>query len=532
MIERVIENWLTSVNERQYQIQFCQLLAAEGETVVYVSKHGPAELGKDVITIDPNGIPKCYQLKRGDVGLQDWRGFEGEVNQLVEIDPNNPALPLNAPRHQSYFVTNGTLSDPVLNAIAQRNLTWAKRGYGPLMCTQKHELVTRFRDASGHYFPILPVDAKSFLELYTANGDAPLDKEAFAGFVERLLKVQEQTASALDVRRAAASSVLFTNYALQNQTIEKNHWAVFEGWVITGAAILALAKKHDTPESFWSYSFELCFEQAQDALMMLCDECRNHEFNFVQGSPFSDGYIFRVRMTILAGLLSGLRLSLTETGGDDRQQSQIRYIDEFLLAQQDKMQLWGESAVPYFILATLGLERRGHHALAEAKLVQLIRTICSINGKGAVRPGMTNPYWTIERSLRLALGLELINREEFVGFSYTLQSLIHMLARRGLKQTLKRMWAPITEIDFATLIFHERHEWLVWKANSVTLDTRFPNRPESWRELLRAANETDSGNMPEILLNRPSFMPFFLLVYHHRCHPALVKHIDLWSTSR
>ena len=40
LLARVIENWLTSVNERQYR----------GETILYVSSHGPYEKGKDVIT--------------------------------------------------------------------------------------------------------------------------------------------------------------------------------------------------------------------------------------------------------------------------------------------------------------------------------------------------------------------------------------------------------------------------------------------------------------------------------------------------
>ena len=65
MIERVVENWLTSVNERQYQIPFCQLLAAEGETVVYISPHGQREQGKDVITLGRDRAPCAYQLKLG-----------------------------------------------------------------------------------------------------------------------------------------------------------------------------------------------------------------------------------------------------------------------------------------------------------------------------------------------------------------------------------------------------------------------------------------------------------------------------------
>lgn len=111
--------------------------------------------------------------------------------------------------------TNGIISDPVVNAITQRNLTWAKRDYGLLVLIQRDELVARFQDAYGKYFPLQPVDIKSFLELYTADGRASLEKENFAGFVEGLLEIVEGKPSHLDVRRATASSVLFTNYALQ-----------------------------------------------------------------------------------------------------------------------------------------------------------------------------------------------------------------------------------------------------------------------------------------------------------------------------
>ena len=58
--ERIIENWLTNCNERQFQIPFCQLLTAEGETVVYVSPHGQRERGKDVVSIGIDKVPCAY----------------------------------------------------------------------------------------------------------------------------------------------------------------------------------------------------------------------------------------------------------------------------------------------------------------------------------------------------------------------------------------------------------------------------------------------------------------------------------------
>ena len=46
LIGRIVENWLTSATERGYQLAFCQLLAAEGEELLYIATHGPFEKGK------------------------------------------------------------------------------------------------------------------------------------------------------------------------------------------------------------------------------------------------------------------------------------------------------------------------------------------------------------------------------------------------------------------------------------------------------------------------------------------------------
>jgi hypothetical protein len=344
------------------------------------------------------------------------------------------------------------------------------------------------------------------------------------------LNIAEDNLTPLDIRRAAASSVLFTTYALQNHTAANNHWAIFEGWVITGAAILALATKNDTPSAAWSYSFDLSFEQAHSALEALVKECEERNGRYVQGSPFSDGYVYRVRMTVISGLLAALRLSAGTDRHEDTKNS-IAFIDGFLLTNYNKLQLWGEGAVPFFILTALGLERRGHHALSERLILQLITTICTVNGKKSSGVGLTNPYWSIEQSLRLLLGLESHNTEEFLGTSYTLQSLVHMLVRRGLKQSLKRLWPLLTTMDFASLVFRDAYEWLAWKAKTAVLDTRPPNQPEHWDTLLNVAEKPDSANFPEVLIARPSFIAFLLLVYPHRCHPALVRCLDQWATS-
>jgi hypothetical protein len=102
LIERVIENWLTSANERQYQIPFCQVLESEGESLIHISTHGPFELGKDIITIGLDKVPRVYQLKGGNVGMGEWRQFKTELDQLVEYEIDNPEIKTRK-RHIPFF---------------------------------------------------------------------------------------------------------------------------------------------------------------------------------------------------------------------------------------------------------------------------------------------------------------------------------------------------------------------------------------------------------------------------------------------
>lgn len=63
MIERVLENWLTKANERSFQVPLCHALAAQGHRVVHLSRHTGIEMGKDILTVAPDGVPCAFQLK-------------------------------------------------------------------------------------------------------------------------------------------------------------------------------------------------------------------------------------------------------------------------------------------------------------------------------------------------------------------------------------------------------------------------------------------------------------------------------------
>ena len=108
MIERVIENWLDSSTEREYEFGFSQVLISKRYTIVSKSSHGPGEHGKDLICADLAGRYHAFQLKTGNITLDYWRRIRGEIEELVELPIEHPNVPA-ATQFTPYLVTNGQI---------------------------------------------------------------------------------------------------------------------------------------------------------------------------------------------------------------------------------------------------------------------------------------------------------------------------------------------------------------------------------------------------------------------------------------
>jgi hypothetical protein len=266
LLGRVIENWLTSVNERQYQLPFCQVLAAEGETILYISTHGPFEKGKDVVTRHPNGEIRAYQLKAGDIALGAWRDIYGEIVNLVELAielPGNTVISEFVP----YLVTNGELTDAVLEQVRAANVTWEHRGINKaLRVVQKGELFERFRSSHGAYLPHQIEDFRTFLELVLRDGSAPAEKQKAAQLIEHVLPAHPEKENSPAIKRAAASLVLLAAYITGPASLASNHWCAFELWILAAAYILYLTEKSGKAQSACQISFDICEMAAEGAL--------------------------------------------------------------------------------------------------------------------------------------------------------------------------------------------------------------------------------------------------------------------------
>jgi hypothetical protein len=520
VIERVVENWLVSANERQYQIPFCQVLASEGETIIYISPHGALEQGKDVITIGPNKTPCAYQLKAGRVNLGAWQKIKGEIDELVELPISHPSIN-SRQKHRPYFVTNGVVGDTVLNRIESTNKIWKKYNPNPLGLIQKDELVARFIKAHGSFLPRETKDFNSFLDLIVSAGSGPFEKEKLASFLESVLLIRTSNHSTpRDVGRSVSSAVLLTSYIVQGCERAQNNWAIFEAWIVVASYVLATACKHNAPQKWWIKSFELCELAAVRALESLVNECASNETMFTQGNPFTDGSVYSTRITILAGSLSSLSLYHRLRSNKWEQSS---FVHNFLTEYIKYIQIWGESGAPYITMAALELEQHGHHAASEQLIGGLVNTIVTLNGsKGR---GLPSPYYAPENAIRLLYGMDPTNAEIFTGHSYVLEALIEFLTRRLRRNLLEHFWEKITRVQFTWFRPGEDWEWFCWKSKSGSLDQRMPKTPQSWAELVEKA-EKESINLPMMLQERPHFALFFCIVFPHRFGVGCLRLID------
>jgi hypothetical protein len=388
-------------------VPFCQLLTAEGQSVVYISPHGQREQGKDVISIGSDRTPSAYQLKGGRLALSDWRKFKGEIDELVEYPIDYPGI-TNRRLHRPYLVTNGSVSDAVLSAVRSANAAWKRRKHPALQLIVGSELVIGFVSSHGSYLPREPKNFKLFLELVLESGKSPLDKAKFARFLESVLPLRTTQAPAMrEIHRAVASATLLSSYILQSCELEKNWWAIFEGWVLTASYCAALSCKYSAKEHWWESSFKLCELAATRALDNLCQECRSNDTQLIEGDPLTDGHFYPYRVTILLGLLSALNLYRLLRGETRPEEDFLR---RFLKENIKNVRMWGESTIPLFVETGLQLEKFGDQWMAENLMVQLIDGITRANSRQD--RGLPDPYFGAEDSLRLLYQLDKDNPAE------------------------------------------------------------------------------------------------------------------------
>lgn len=529
MIERVVENWLTNVNERSFEIPFCQLLTSEGYEVVHMSRHGPFEQGKDVIAIAPDGTPCAYQLKgapkSGRITQTQWaREYQEQAVRLIEIPIRHPAIDRNLPR-RVFFVTNGELDEEVRVEIADRNLDAERRNLPILETVCKEQLLSRFLKIHTNFWPSNLETLRELLEFFLVDGKDCLNKGKFAQFLEAILISTSQTSKSAHNRLLCSVAVL-TSYGLSAFEAQENHVAVFEGWTIYIATLTALVEKESLPKKYWKPSLDIANTARQKALIDLCLEL-NECGHFVEGNVLYDQPFYRGRITWLVGLVSALALS--------HQQSNFPLPDkldgwfkDFVRQNKNKMEMWGEGAVPQFLSLIWYLETITATLEPVDWLTVMIKGISESNRYSREKKvGLPDPYIGFPEVIEIRHGIgDTINRYDFAGLSYTLDGLMQLLAKRNWRRRMADLWPNITRLQFVEFVPENSADYCLWHLDKGNLKQTMPSTPQSWQALRQKAEEINCAPIPQLFVDSPELLLYHILVYPHRCTSDIMKYLD------
>jgi hypothetical protein len=527
MIEKLIENWLINVHELGYQIPFCEVLLTEKYSVLHLSRHGRGEHGKDVIARDHKGRLFAYQLKEGDITLNDWRTIRGEVEELVRL-PVSTTLPTLTTResHTPVLVTNGELRGDAaasINAFAEQ---WQRDGAHLLQVIQKHELLNQFIRAHGNYLPTALQDFRKFVELYVSNPWDGLPRKDFAEFLTKLIAPSIVSGRGKKTKRAIESMVLIGSYVIEAYERANNHVAAAEGWTIIGCNIFHIVEREHLPAKSYEQSLNLVWLGVSRNLRKLRAELldRNHfvEPNLILGET---DFIRGVRTLITLGWVAADSLNRKQEEAEDADDSKILKLIKQVLPT---LVVTGEADWPAIVSLSLFLEKRLGASFCDGLLRSWVRVVLMLNNQGDdENSGMPPPYWLQEEVLSLRYGLlPPYKKELFRGHSYTIQSALDMLVRRLCRQFVSTNWASASRLSFCDYMPDTMSDWFAWRTEGGDLRMTIPPQPMSWSVWRTFTAEVSAQSIPAVLLRHPHWVLPFVLTYPHRLNRSMSAVID------
>jgi hypothetical protein len=511
-VERVVEDWLTSSDERGYQLALAACLAREGHAIKHVSTHESLEHGKDIVSRAPEGHVYAYQLKAGEINKRRWREIRDEVREAAIVPVDIPGLPRGVP-HRVFLVLTGRLSDPVRNEIGLLNGQHHERGWAEIEPIELSELVSRFTKAFETFFPSTLGPPSELVRLYLQDGRGPQNKAALSSIFRVLLP---DSLSQRGAPRAAANVVVAAQFAAAPFRKAQNHIAEIDTWVLAACSILLLAKQKQVLRPRLNIALELCWAAIDEASSSLVSEAFSRS-DFLEGdNELLDSIFLGFRRVLATGYMGAAINSKAILGQDARDES--RQMLE-IVKRERPMTTWGESAWNYVLNLAVALRHTPDgEQLAEALIHQWLEAACPRR-----QPYPKDPYWTLDDEFASVRGHATTNWHEQVRVSYSAPAAMGFLARRMLRQHLNRLWPTVSRYEHARLVPDQDWGYLEWECEHATLELHRQPITGSWRDLRKNAA---SQRSPLFANSDAKFLPFFMCTFPHRVDASLAGELD------
>jgi|GEM_PF-1237201 len=519
MKERLVEDWLSRINERGYEVPFCQTLIAKGYRVVRCG-HSPIEHGKDVIAIAPDGLVYCYQLKSGDVAQTELAKHLPQLNMLVEARPSHPSLPADF-KYCPVLVTTGEYSPPAVSLVKELNGSWKDRSLPELALIGGRQLLAELVSLSDDFWPVDAPALRQFRELYLVDGRGDLEVAQFAKFIAEIVG---GLSTPRELERKSAAANLFASYLLGPFYEEADHWSIFRGWIVCAGAIARAGAQAEHDSVHWFPSFELARNGGLTALRALRDEALGQDAFRVYQREVDD--YTRVRNTITMAAAACAQLIDQIEGADTDPDPILDIIADFVT--RGRFFFWGERAFSSFSTIIWLLDTVGLSEQANALLMSVVQSVSERNHPESEEP-YDDPYDTEDESI-----IKLLGREDSEGNrsnrrsvqSYSLLPLVLLAARRNLRSQLEALWPRISHVRLTRFRADAPIDLLSWHCDKGREEDLAFEQPQSWQGLREVALRDDSDRLPAVIRDDPAFALMFAVAYPHRILLSLTKYLD------
>jgi hypothetical protein len=519
MKSKLVEEWLTKARERGgIDLAVGQWLISQGHEVLWLG-HSRTEFGKDIISVDPEGKFHAYQIKDEDIDLDELRKIHAQVRELVEVPIVHPRVPPGS-QHIAHLITSGVINEVATIQIRASNEGWLARGLPTVEPIDRNSLIPRFLAMSDEFWPEKPADIREFFSFYLAEGLGDFDSKKFGGILHGLLPLQDEP-TRRKVQRLAAVGLL-GNYLLNAFERETDHWSVFRGWVMIAAHQAWFATRSELPRKNWRDGFDLSIQAAKECLKALSDECLQADGFRPQGFEFDD--YTRARNLILGSVLAVSSLVDPNISTDETDQRKERLK---MLIEQHRFFVWGESAVPHILYIQWFWENQQPPMSAISLIEEIVVALCERNHVDADDIPVPPPRVSADEILAELFSTEKpTEKNRRSPDPWSLEALIHFIARRNGRPFLSNYWRAISKLDMVSFQPSPKDDGLLWDAPEGHEAERKPEKEQSWAKLREIALEDRTNDLPDVLRENPEFALMFFMAYPHRISPALVGFLD------
>ncbi|MCA2215808.1 hypothetical protein [Jidongwangia harbinensis] len=502
------------------------MLALKGHRILHISpKKATLEQGKDITSIDSDGVVHCYQLKGDDVTLDRWRReIKPELDVLVDVPPKHPSLSGDA-KWVCHLVVNGEFKGEALREIYDTRQAWVDRGKKSFDTVTRGELLREFCDAYGTYLPRELNDFSGFLDLYREGGAEPLNKELLSqlieGFFGQILPDRTKIPSNNEVRQTLNAAAISVAYLLTNKYKEKNHVAIIEGWLMLAAYVMAVAEKTGIDQKYWKPCQDVIAQAIEGTFDDLVAEIgdRSH-YAESAAVPYADAYVYKARVTILAGYLAAFVISKVALGSSIPSKSTIEH---FLTEALDKklIQMTTEGECAQLAIAAVALSAMGDNVRARRLNGSCLQALLDFSDE----KGFLDPYVEPQEVIRTFLGLSLHPVYPVMGKnSYAMEALVLIHTYLRDRDALTNWWRKISHISFQTFKPRDPWQWFYWRSPHGKVEGRFPAQTQSWASLVQSTSQPDDGT-PQLLREQWEYLPLLLCLMPHRFSGSSIRNV-------